>query len=120
MTRLPPGLALTATLAALAVATAACSPKTPTAERAATAPTPPPAVAQANAPALPAACQSLLASMQSCSETLTAKGSPLGAQIRLSMDDMRGGIAHAPPGEQSAFCDTEATAFKQRAQAAHC
>jgi len=119
MSRPTRSLALNALVAALAVATAACSPKAPAADQAATtsATTAP---AQSGPVALPAACQSLLASMRSCSDDLTRKGSPLGNQIRLSMEDMSTSIAHAPPAEQSAFCDTEASAFKQRAQGAHC
>ena len=69
---------------------------------------------------LPAACQTLLASMQSCSDNLSRSGSPLGQQIRLSMIDMRNSIASAPPADVATFCDTEASAFSQRAQAAHC
>ena len=61
-----------------------------------------------------------MASMQSCSDNLTRAGSPLGEQIRLSMTDMRTSIASAPPAEVSSFCDVEAKAFAQRAQASHC
>jgi hypothetical protein len=122
-----------AAVAALALAAAACSPKSPTPDQAAATPaltasatsagapsSPSSLAAQSAATTLPASCQTLLASMQSCSDNLTRKGSPLGNQIRLSMTDMRNGIAGAPAAQAASFCDAEATAFNQRAQAAHC
>ena len=133
MTRLTRLAATTAAMASLACAVAACSPK-PTASypteasavstqaptTTAGAPGPSALAAQSGASALPATCQSLLASMGTCSDNLTRRGSPLGDQIRLSMTDMRNSIAGAPPAEVSDFCSTEASAFNQRAQAAHC
>lgn len=115
--------ATAAAMTALAFAASACSPKTPAPDQVAANAHAAPATAStapAAAGALPAPCQALMAQMQSCSDNLTKRGSPLGNQIRLSMEDMRTAIADAPPAEVSSFCQTEANAFAQRAQQAQC
>jgi hypothetical protein len=123
--------AIAAAVACLSFAAAACSPKPSAPEQGAaaasatpssatTAPAPSALAASGGASALPAACQSLLASMGTCSDNLIRQGSPLGGQIRLSMTDMRNSIAGAPPAEVSDFCATEAAAFRLRAEASHC
>lgn len=111
-------VAAAAAMSALAFAAIACSPRAQApVQVASTAASP---ATTTGSSGLPASCQTLLASMQSCSDNLTRSGSPLGAQIRASMTDMRNSIAGAPPAETASFCDTEAAAFAQRAQASHC
>lgn len=102
------------------LALAACSPRVaeprpPTATADAT-----PTAAAADSAALPASCRSLLATMQSCSDNLTRSGSPLADHMRASIVDMRNAIAAAPPAETSSFCDVQASAFTQLAQAYRC
>ena len=118
--------AASAAMVSLMLAASGCSPHAQAPAQAAAstsssgAPaTPATGVADSTA-ALPASCQTLLASMKSCADNLTRSGSPLGPLIRASITDMRNSIASAPPAEAPSFCDTEAAAFSQRAQASHC
>jgi hypothetical protein len=114
-------VAATAAIAAL-LAASGCSPRAQAPVQTASAPASSGQAAPiaGGSSTLPAACQTLLASMQSCSDNLNRSGSPLGQQIRFSMIDMRNSIASAPPADVATFCDTEASAFAQRTQAAHC
>jgi len=111
-----------ATVAALAALTltVACSPRAPAPVQAVEIPAAAAQSAAAGPSALPPACQSLLASMQACSDNLTRSSSPLAASVGGRITDMRASIAAAPAADAASFCDTQASAFSQMAQTYHC
>jgi hypothetical protein len=100
----------------------ACSPAPHSAAQPpSTAPLPTSQAAVTTGPsALPPPCQSLLTTMRTCSDNLSASGSPLAESMRGTTSDMRASMDAAPPADAASFCQTQSAAFAQLAQTYHC